>query len=553
MHFKNKTHYAVCVIIFLLGVNIFAQIDYSFNSPSDDRWQYPFNGTPGTRNSISLFALDDESTSIPTTFNYRDGVGLFRWDTSQITAGLDPSQYQFDAVRVTIWHNAGEYVWDTRTSDTIELFGMGNNDAATSADFTLDTWTETSVFYGGNGVTTGTQRNPHPLNIDDLATTQNVEDLVDAIPWATGDPVYGTGSGEYLPNTNVAERFPIHFTLNIANARVKRYIQDELSTGRMSFVISTNVPAAGQSASGFPSIVTKEVLGGQFAASLDIEGLVLAKAPVKIGAPSDDRWQYPFNGTPGFRDTAALFAASSFPFNYRDGVLLLRFNTSSALDSLTQIATDVESVRVIAYNTSGTFSFETTDHNPSTTTVLEIFGVGNDDTVTSNLFTRSSWTESSPYIGGTFGGGPPPGPIFQLRQPHALNISDIGFENVHENPAATPWGTGSVVAGIDDGKYTPNQPANVPFPITYELDLNVPRVKQYVLDELNSGRIMWLLSTNIIGSQTMPDINPQILTKEGSRNLVGTNLYAPCLIIEGLQVELKELTTGADRSWGFYY
>lgn len=217
---------------------------------SDDRWSYPFafSPSPATRTTASVF-----SAPLASGFDYRDGQMLLRFrntttpgDPNYVPANGDPDRYGFTGAKVVIHHAPGTYTWDTRTPATnsagrpfrLEIFGMGVDAAA--APLTIDTWVETTAFQGqSSGLVTpsGQRRNPHPLNIDAGAAEQSEANNIDAVPWGLGLPEYGTAAGEYTPGVAATAAFPITFTLDVSNPRVRAFIQEGLVSGGVEFVV----------------------------------------------------------------------------------------------------------------------------------------------------------------------------------------------------------------------------------------------------------------------------------------------------------------------------
>lgn len=233
---------------------------------SQDRWIYPFNFTPGFRGSAGLF-----STPVP-GFNFRDGTMGLRFDTAEVApAGLAPSLYDIKSVSVRAWHSSGTFFWDTRTTNTIEIFGMGVEDSNTS--FTVETWNEFSPYIGMGGAPFPfVPRDPHPLNIDAASTQSNVSELSFTTAWGYGSPTYGVAPGQYTPGVEASEPFPVDIPLNIGNARVLEYVRTSLTRGYMNFVLTSNVVPPPSSPPGpFPNLLTKEFAGPIYAPQLIIE------------------------------------------------------------------------------------------------------------------------------------------------------------------------------------------------------------------------------------------------------------------------------------------
>jgi hypothetical protein len=256
---------ALALALTLQTLSLPAQQDATFPAPSDDRWHYPFNFTPGVRPNATIFTASNTPD-----FDYYDGVILLRFslETGQpgspdvaIPTGLPPASYEFTGAEVTIQHDPGTidpYTWDTRPATLtppngagqpfeLKIFGVGLDDDFT--EFTLDEWTETSPYFGQQpGPTGDVRRNPHPLNIDDQAAEQSVSNDPAAPAWGTGEPVYGSNPGEYTPGAIAPAPFPVTFTVDVSNPRVKAYIQEGLAQGYIDWALVASVDAAMMSA-----------------------------------------------------------------------------------------------------------------------------------------------------------------------------------------------------------------------------------------------------------------------------------------------------------------
>lgn len=248
--------------------------DYTVGPPTQDRYLYPFAASGATSPTANVF-----STNI-TNFDNRDATFVVRFDTATggIPSGNAANTYNFTGAKLVLWHVASNsYAWDTRNpqNDQLQVFGMGVSGASS---FTKASWTETSPYEGQAGAPGGAERNPHPLNISDSASPQNVTNVLAATPWGLGEPVYGTTAGEYTPGGTPTAPFPVTFTLNVADARVKAYIQDGLATGQVDWVFSTTVTLTGPGGSPpfpYPTFYTKEEADGtgNYAPSFIVEGV----------------------------------------------------------------------------------------------------------------------------------------------------------------------------------------------------------------------------------------------------------------------------------------
>jgi hypothetical protein len=262
-----------------------AQADLTLPEPSDDRWHYPFNTLPGFQTSAAAFSF--VQTPGPTfCFDYRDGNIYLRYEPSQnpgdpdyIPSGFDPSNYEFTGAELVIHHAAGTYTWDVDNPSTnslgipfrMELFGLGLDSSFTT--FTLQTWDEVTTYVGGSAACPSPERAPYPLNIDDSAPVQNVAKDPAATAWAVGVP-----DNSYTPGVNNAQPFPVSFTLDTGNPRVKAYIQEQLSAGYLLW----SVGSTAQGAMGPPSpTIPRFVLRGTgvdpylFPASFTLTGFQL--------------------------------------------------------------------------------------------------------------------------------------------------------------------------------------------------------------------------------------------------------------------------------------
>lgn len=269
--FASRIAAALAVAI---GMTTLAKADVTINTPLYDRYQYPFAADGGTRETANNFS------TLVTNFDNRDATFLVRWDTAAagITAGEAPASYTVTGVTITLWHvNDVAYQWDTRTptSNKLQVYGMGVN----SPNFTKATWTENTAYEGQAAAPGGPERNPHPLNIDDSAPTQNVSNDLAATEWGLGEPTYGAAAGEYTPGaTAPAAPFPVTYTLNTANTRVLEYIQQSLADGYIDFAFSTDIVLAGPGGTPpltYPRFYTKEETDatGDYAPTITILGV----------------------------------------------------------------------------------------------------------------------------------------------------------------------------------------------------------------------------------------------------------------------------------------
>lgn len=258
-----------------------AGVPQQIAEPSQDRWMYPANGSPGTRAQASSFSALPDADGL----DDRWGFFLFAFDTgSKIPAGLPPETYRIRSVKVTAtigqdgffdydptydeWRTYGTptvpaAVADADTGRPVELHGAGFRNG-----FTAATFTETSL-YGGDG-TPGT-RNAYPLGFDEGGTARDVSnhvtDQFESNPWAVGTT--DLGPGDPVPEDSV-----FTFDVDPAQPGVAAYLGEGLSAGRIWFSLDSLHPAIQQGGE-FAAWYTKDdafhQLFGGIAPALEIE------------------------------------------------------------------------------------------------------------------------------------------------------------------------------------------------------------------------------------------------------------------------------------------
>lgn len=281
-----------------------------FEEPSQDRWIYPSNSTPGSRGQASSFSALPASDGVDDRF----GFFLFAFDTAaQIPAGLDPSDYRILAVTVTATIGQDRLfrydpsadplesfatpslpagVVDSDPGRPVELHGAGFRNGFTAADFT-----ESSPH--GPGAPGG--RNAYPLGFDPDGiardVSNNLTDGFDSRPWAIG-LADDLEAGDEVP-FDTRFRFPVEATA----PGTAGYLAEGLAAGRLWFSISSLHPAT-QQAGEFVSWYTRDdsshVLFGGLAPTLELE--VAIRLPIAIThAPGRVTLQWP--ALPGMRHT----------------------------------------------------------------------------------------------------------------------------------------------------------------------------------------------------------------------------------------------------------
>ncbi|MEE8171027.1 MAG: dockerin type I domain-containing protein [Phycisphaerae bacterium] len=273
----------------------------TFDTPSDDRWHYPFNGSPGNRPAGSNFgAIGD------VRFNNRDAEVFVAWDTSsQIDIALGTTAYNIQSITVTLTNEANaEWPVDSTVDEwfTFDLNGdkMQNADGFPRGDpsdtdgesddvdpgrpvelyglafdsfFTAQTWTEFSFFVGSTVGVEGDPRDPFPftfqagtldiLHVEDNAAGLHNSGLPSPVfeftptPWAVGNPLSYTPAAQTIP---FDVELPIDLSLH--GGAVRRHFQQLLNDGRLFVAIASLHEADEQVvAPTFPSFFMKEAVG----------------------------------------------------------------------------------------------------------------------------------------------------------------------------------------------------------------------------------------------------------------------------------------------------
>ncbi len=276
---------------------------YDFPTPLYDRWQYPFDGQPGSRPTMSMFSSMGTGVASYLNFNNRDGIVIIAWDTtSLIPAGLGVGNYDVSAVTVTVT-NDPEAVWqidlsadewyqydvnndtfvngdgvprgqpgdtDGESSDAdpgraLELFGTGFGPF-----FDTTSWNEFSAYVGGTNLGAA-PRDPFPFTYQ--AGTGNVLHVEDnvlgrwntaygvtnftPVPWAIGVPLGYTPGAQTEPFDVVYE-----VNLDLSEGRVRDYFAEQLDAGRVFVTITSLTDTIlGGTPGGFPLIYAKEAVG----------------------------------------------------------------------------------------------------------------------------------------------------------------------------------------------------------------------------------------------------------------------------------------------------
>ncbi|MEL7473702.1 MAG: GC-type dockerin domain-anchored protein [Planctomycetota bacterium] len=246
---------------------------FDWAAPSFDRWNYPFNTTPGAKLEASVFGNFDPAFA--TSFDERDGQLLITFDTAgQITPGQGVSAYAIESVTLTAttsrdlafpydpspdpWQarlpdTDPQHIPDTDAGDALIVSGTGFRNGFDPASYG-ETGTYSPV--GAFGVR---ERNAFALSFDDMDApvdiSNNVKDSFDARPW-------GVGLTEAVaPGASVPVDTALMFEVDVADPAIAAYFADGLNAGLLSLTISSSLEGAVQSPT-IPALYCKEDASG---------------------------------------------------------------------------------------------------------------------------------------------------------------------------------------------------------------------------------------------------------------------------------------------------
>jgi hypothetical protein len=313
----------------------------AFAAPWADRWNYPFNPTPGTRVTASVFGNEPGGT----IFDNRDGQMIVGFLTgSQLPTGLSPDRYEILDATLTLefssdltlaydptpdpWQSfvaASDPAWipDADAGEAIEVFGVGfRNGMSRSA------WVANTPFtVAGQNVLNPGVRSAFALGVRDGAAvdvSNSVRERWDPVPFALGT-IDGLKPGELIPVGRV-----MRFDLAAADPFVASYLGSSLADGKLLLSITSLARVVQQGAT-FPAFycfesplvqggfaqaarlsMTVRILPACAAADLDCSGTVgpsdlatLLGAWGTAGGPAD----LDGDGTVGAGDLTALLAS----------------------------------------------------------------------------------------------------------------------------------------------------------------------------------------------------------------------------------------------------
>ena len=227
-------------------------IDVEYTVPTLDRWNYPFNASPGTRIAASVFGVPNDAT-----FDDRDAQFLIGFDTGDqvppekgaasytvteatltlttITGGVFAYDPSTDPFQTYLLEDHPDFQSDADAGRPVELFGVGFRNG-----FTIETWMENSPFQQAPfGNWQGTR--------NAFATDYQMEEPRDVsrhVELEFEPSPFAVGVNEALtPGATVAANTTFTFTLDLANPDVVAYLQEALDIGKLRLMATSIHPA----------------------------------------------------------------------------------------------------------------------------------------------------------------------------------------------------------------------------------------------------------------------------------------------------------------------
>jgi len=242
---------------------------YTAETPALDRWNYPFNPTPGTRITASTFG---NAPGAP-EFDNRDGQFIVGFNTSpSIPTGLGASSYLVTEciVSITVANDFvatydptvdpytaflpasdPSYIADADPGQPIELFGTGYRNG-----LTLASWTETTPYTtGSQSVLSPQVRSAYAVGGDSIGVLVDVSNSVRE-RWTPTPFAVGIVDG-LKPGSLLAEGTTMRFALDLESPAVQQFLSAGLHAGRLRFSI-TSLTTVTQGTGPFPAFYTKE-------------------------------------------------------------------------------------------------------------------------------------------------------------------------------------------------------------------------------------------------------------------------------------------------------
>jgi hypothetical protein len=260
---------ALIALAAALPAGIASADDYQmlFSGPTLDRWNYPFNPTPGTRITASTFGNEAGGT----LFDNRDGQFVVGFDTgATVPSGLGAGRYLINSCVVEVTYandliveydntvdpftaflpaTDPEYADDADPGQPVEIYGVGFRNG-----FTLTNWVETSPFGAGSPLNPQVRfayalgKNPDGQWVD---VSNSVRERWTPVPFAVG-VIDGLKPGSLIPINS-----RLRFDLDVAQPSVQAYLRTALNAGKLRLTVSSLTKVV-QQGGNFPTFYCRE-------------------------------------------------------------------------------------------------------------------------------------------------------------------------------------------------------------------------------------------------------------------------------------------------------
>ncbi|MEM6749023.1 MAG: MprA protease, GlyGly-CTERM protein-sorting domain-containing form [Planctomycetota bacterium] len=249
-----------------------------------DRWNYPFNLTPGIRDKAPTFGAVGSPV-----FDNRDGQLLLGFDLAGLLPALGPGQsYQINAATVTATHSTGAFQYDP-TYDGYQTY-LDSNDP----NFVADGDAGRPIVLTGTGFRSGffalgfgggfppPAAGPPTYEEDDVFAfadptlpgvrnafasasagaglvdiSNNVDDAFDFTPFAVGQTNLNPGDAALEGVAGVSAGSTFSFDLNLSDPVVLGYLQQQLAFNQLGFTISS-LHGTSQAGGSNPNFYTRD-------------------------------------------------------------------------------------------------------------------------------------------------------------------------------------------------------------------------------------------------------------------------------------------------------
>lgn len=254
-----------CIIIsFVFACPAWADVySTTYGQPDYDRWNYTFNGTPGTRIVASTFSAFGSGYD----FDDRDGQALLGWVTVDIPGNLPASAYRVISLSVDIAIASDDIIYDPTLDDraTHDPDGPGDQDPGRAVclsgvgfrgGYDSQTYGETGL--QPFGATRGL-RNAYALG---FAPDGEAIDVSNSLTEAIDPSFFAVGTTDtVLPGELIPELGRLRFEVDVQDPYVACYLGESLSFGTLDLMI-TSLHLAAEPGSGgesnYPNWIMKE-------------------------------------------------------------------------------------------------------------------------------------------------------------------------------------------------------------------------------------------------------------------------------------------------------